>query len=49
MSKELAVIPLDKTFGPFSTEEDSDAVVVDGVGRITGILTGGGGSPTLLT
>ncbi|KAF8331414.1 uncharacterized protein EI90DRAFT_3016408 [Cantharellus anzutake] len=44
MSKELAVIPLDKESGPFSAKGDSGAVVVDGMGRIAGILTGGGGA-----
>ncbi|KAF8970307.1 hypothetical protein BDZ97DRAFT_1753925 [Flammula alnicola] len=42
-SKALAVIPLDKECGPFAAKGDSGAVVVDGVGRIAGILTGGGG------
>ena len=44
VSKELAVIPLDKKSGPFSAKGDSGAVVVDGKGRIAGILTGGGGA-----
>ena len=44
VSKELAVIPLDKESGPFSAKGDSGAVVVDGRGRIAGILTGGGGA-----
>ena len=44
VSKELAVIPLDKESGPFSAKGDSGAVVVDGMGRIAGIITGGGGA-----
>ena len=44
VSKELAVIPLDKKSGPFSAKGDSGAVVVDGIGRIAGILTGGAGA-----
>ncbi|KAF8958833.1 hypothetical protein BDZ97DRAFT_1840183 [Flammula alnicola] len=43
VSKAWAVIPLDKESGPFAAKGDSGAVVVDGVGRIAGILTGGGG------
>ena len=42
--KELVVIPLDKESGPFSAKGDSGAVVVDGTGRIAGILTGGSGA-----
>jgi hypothetical protein len=39
VSKEWAVIPLDKEFGPFSAKGDSGSIVVDGLGRIAGILT----------
>ena len=44
VSKELAVIPLDKESGVFSAKGDSGSVVVDGLGRIAGILTGGSGA-----
>ncbi len=44
VSKELVVIPYDKESGPFSANGDSGAVVVDGMGRIAGTLTGGGGA-----
>jgi hypothetical protein len=42
-SMEWAVLPYDKKSGPFSTEGDSGAVIVDGLGRIGGLLTGGAG------
>lgn len=41
VSKEWAVIPLDEKSGPFSAEGDSGSVVVDGLGRIVGMLTCG--------
>ncbi len=46
MSKELAVIALDKESGPFSVNGYSGTVIVHGMGRIAGILilTGGGGA-----
>jgi len=43
VSKEWAVIPWDKTSGAFSDKGDSGSVVVDGLGRIAGIITGGSG------
>ena len=42
-SKELTILPFDKSSGAFSAEGDSGSVVVDGVGQVVGILTGGGG------
>jgi len=42
-SKEWAILPYDKKSGAFSAPSDSDAVVVDGLGRIGGLLTGGSG------
>lgn len=38
------VIPLDNESGVFSAKGDSGSVVVDGLGRIAGILTGGSGA-----
>jgi len=40
VSKEWAILPFDRA--PFSDKGDSGCVVVDGSGRIGGILTGGG-------
>ncbi|KIM35569.1 hypothetical protein M413DRAFT_449699 [Hebeloma cylindrosporum] len=44
MSKEIAVLPRNSKSGPFSAPGDSGSVVVDSVGRICGILTGGDGA-----
>ncbi|QRV95606.1 hypothetical protein RhiJN_23624 [Ceratobasidium sp. AG-Ba] len=44
MSKEWPIIS-DKKGRPFSTEGDSGAVVVDGLGRVGGIITSGSGEP----
>jgi hypothetical protein len=44
MSKEWAIIPLDKESGPFSAEGNSGSVVVDELGRIGGIITSGSGA-----
>jgi len=44
VSKEWTILPFDKESGPFSDKGDSGAVVVDGRGRIGGLLTGGTGS-----
>jgi len=44
VSKECVVIPLDNKSGVFSTKGDSGSVVVDGLGRIAGIVTGGSGA-----
>ena len=43
-SKEWAVLPYDEKSGPFSAQGDSGAVVVDGHGRIGGLVTSGGGT-----
>ena len=43
VSKEWAILPFDSKSGAFSEKGDSGAVVVDGRGRIGGLLTGGGG------
>ena len=44
VSKELTILPFDHSSGVFSAKGDSESVVVDGVGRVVGILTSGGGS-----
>jgi hypothetical protein len=44
VSKEWAVISLDKSSGGFSAKGDSGSVVVDGLGRIVGMITGGSGA-----
>jgi hypothetical protein len=44
VSKELTVLSFDKSSGPFFAKGDSGSVVVDGAGRVVGILTGGGGA-----
>ncbi|KDQ52060.1 hypothetical protein JAAARDRAFT_139278 [Jaapia argillacea MUCL 33604] len=44
MSKEVSVLPRDSTSGPFSAPGDSGSVVIDTVGRICGIITGGDGA-----
>jgi hypothetical protein len=44
VSKEWAVISLDKASGGFSAKGDSGSVVVDGLGRIVGMITGGSGA-----
>ncbi|KAI0647688.1 hypothetical protein C8Q79DRAFT_924809 [Trametes meyenii] len=43
-SKEWAIIPFDNKSGPFSAKGDSGSVIVDGAGRLGGILTGGAGA-----
>lgn len=43
VSKEWAILPFDNRSGPFSDKGDSGAAVVDGHGRIGGLLTGGAG------
>jgi hypothetical protein len=43
MSKEVSVLPRNSKSGPFSEPGDSGSVVIDGVGRICGIITGGDG------
>jgi hypothetical protein len=44
VSMQWAILPFDEKSGPFSAKGDSGSVVVDGAGRIGGLLTGGGGS-----
>jgi len=41
VSKDLTILSSDA----FSANGDSGSVVVDGAGRVVGILTGGGGAP----
>ncbi|KIP08977.1 hypothetical protein PHLGIDRAFT_39085, partial [Phlebiopsis gigantea 11061_1 CR5-6] len=41
MSKEIAVLPRTSKSAPFSDKGNSGSVVVDGKGRVCGILTGG--------
>ncbi|KAL6303779.1 hypothetical protein BKA93DRAFT_898944 [Sparassis latifolia] len=40
-SKEWAILPFDSKSGAFSAKGDSGSVIVDGLGRIGGLLTGG--------
>lgn len=47
MSKEISVLPRDSKSGPFSARGDCGSVVIDGSGRICGILTGGDGANDL--
>ncbi|KAF9778340.1 hypothetical protein BJ322DRAFT_1092749 [Thelephora terrestris] len=44
MSKEVVVLPRNSKSGPFSERGDSGSVVIDGTGRVCGILTGGDGA-----
>jgi hypothetical protein len=44
MSKEVCVLPRNSKSGPFSACGDSGSVVIDGTGRVCGILTGGHGT-----
>ena len=43
-SKEWAILPFDSKSGAFSAKGDSGSVIVDGLGRIGGLLTGGAGN-----
>ncbi|KAJ6616363.1 hypothetical protein B0H10DRAFT_2176659 [Mycena sp. CBHHK59/15] len=43
-SKEWAILPFNSKSGPFSDTGDSGSVIVDGLGRIGGLLTGGAGA-----
>ncbi|KAF8957093.1 hypothetical protein BDZ97DRAFT_120014 [Flammula alnicola] len=43
-SKEWAILPFDSKSGAFSDKGDSGSVIVDGQGRIGGLLTGGAGA-----
>ncbi|KAI0250099.1 hypothetical protein BJV78DRAFT_1347568 [Lactifluus subvellereus] len=42
-SKEWAILPFDSKSGPFSAKGDSGSIIVDGLGRVGGLLTGGAG------
>ena len=42
-SREVAIYPYGHKDGAFSTPGDSGSIVVDGLGRIVGLLTGGAG------
>ncbi|KAF9778336.1 hypothetical protein BJ322DRAFT_1092735 [Thelephora terrestris] len=44
MSKEVVVLPRNSKSRPFSERGDSGSVVIDGTGRVCGILTGGDGA-----
>lgn len=44
MSKEVGVFPRNSESGPFSERGDSGSVVIDGTGRVCGIITGGDGA-----
>jgi len=44
-STELAIYGYDKKSGVFSAKGDSGALVVDGLGRMVGLLTGGTSKP----
>ncbi|KIO03705.1 hypothetical protein M404DRAFT_15684 [Pisolithus tinctorius Marx 270] len=44
ISKEWAILPADSKSVPFSALGDSGSIIVDGSGRIDGLLTGGGGT-----
>ena len=43
-SREVAVLPRSSKSGAFSAPGDSGSVVVDGKGRVCGMLTGGDGA-----
>ena len=44
VSKEWTILSFDKLSGTLSAKGDSGSVVIDGAGRVVGILTGGGGA-----
>ena len=44
ISKEWAILSFDSKPGTFSEEGDSGSIIVDGGGRIGGLLTGGAGA-----
>ncbi|KAK0468809.1 hypothetical protein IW261DRAFT_1426123 [Armillaria novae-zelandiae] len=46
--KQWAILPYDNKFGLFSAPGDSSSVIVDGCGRIGGLLTGGAGAADAL-
>jgi len=41
MSKEVCVVPRNPKSGPLSACGDSGSAVIDGIGRVSGIITGG--------
>ncbi|GBE84426.1 predicted protein [Sparassis crispa] len=43
-SKEWVILPFDSKSGAFSAKGDSGSIIVDGLGRISGLLTGGAGA-----
>jgi len=43
-SKEWAILPFDSKSGAFSEKGDSGSVIVDGLGRVGGLLTSGAGA-----
>ncbi|KAK7447030.1 hypothetical protein VKT23_014243 [Stygiomarasmius scandens] len=43
ISKEWAILPFNSKSGPFSDKGDSGSVIVDGLGRIGGLITSGAG------
>jgi len=43
-SKEWAILPFDSKSGAFSEKGDSGSVIVDGIGRVGGLLTSGAGA-----
>ena len=48
MSRDVAVLPRNSNSGPFSRPGDSGSSVVDGKGRISGMITGGAGVTDIL-
>ncbi|KXN82875.1 hypothetical protein AN958_02086 [Leucoagaricus sp. SymC.cos] len=46
-TREVAVYPCNSKSGTFSEPGDSGSVVIDGMGRVAGILTGGAGATKL--
>ena len=48
ISKEWSILPYDKKSGPFSARGDSGAAIVDGKGRLGGIVTSGTSYTTTL-
>ena len=48
-SQEWCILPFDNKHAPFSDVGDSGSVIVDGRGRIGGLLTGGGGNGITLS
>jgi len=43
VSKEWAILPYDQKSGPFASPGDSGAAIIDCLGRLGGLLTGGSG------